>query len=333
MPADTFDNVKGQFPIGFFIWNCAEQEQFKQIEADVFDASGNLLTNKIIHSYGDNKRINEWIKQFDASSELKKQNLGIGFMEAKGSDFQNQNATNISNNCGTSHSLYFYINYHNIIPSAIYLAVRQAIAATWLNDRDQFLYPNNSWESDITFHNDCLAFTLFSGQNRISSGEGINHFIPFTEEQLGIKQDNFTSNCMTDFLAGKNPIIDGANTDDQLFAEELLMWQKPCIRDFSHAQEFISVEAVNVFNAGLELFKFYHKNPKTNEQTSIDYNINASLYDIREYFQGRNDKGKMNNKSSNEKYNLLIGNLRCALKVLAEKCISPKVYEHGFLKA
>jgi hypothetical protein len=61
------------------------------------------------------------------------------------------------------------------------------------------------------------------------------------------------------------------------------------------------------------------------------YNVNASLYDIKEFFQQRNANGKMNNKSEDEKYNELIGNLREALKVLAQK-IEPKVYEHGFLK-
>ena len=55
------------------------------------------------------------------------------------------------------------------------------------------------------------------------------------------------------------------------------------------------------------------------------------LSDIREYFQGRNEKGNMYAKSSDEKYNELIGNLRAELKILAEK-IEPKAYEYGFLK-
>ena len=59
--------------------------------------------------------------------------------------------------------------------------------------------------------------------------------------------------------------------------------------------------------------------------------LNASLYDIREHFQGRNDKGKMNNKSVNETYYVLISNLRSALKVLTSK-IASKVYEYGFLR-
>ncbi|MCL2116863.1 MAG: hypothetical protein FWH27_00395 [Planctomycetaceae bacterium] len=84
-----------------------------------------------------------------------------------------------------------------------------------------------------------------------------------------------------------------------------------------------SPTAKKVFDAGRPLWRYYHAQPGCN--------VNASLYDIREHFQGRNDKGKMNNTSDDETYNELIGNLRSALKVLATK-IEPKVYEYGFLK-
>jgi len=58
--------------------------------------------------------------------------------------------------------------------------------------------------------------------------------------------------------------------------------------------------------------------------------VNASLYDIREYFQDRNEKGNMNAKSTDKKYTELMGVLREKLSVLADK-IAEKVYEHGFL--
>jgi len=72
-----------------------------------------------------------------------------------------------------------------------------------------------------------------------------------------------------------------------------------------------------------ELWKYYH--------TQADCNAGASLHDIREHFQGRNDKGKMNNKSQDKNYNVLISNLRDKLKILAKK-IEPKAYEYEFLK-
>ena len=84
-----------------------------------------------------------------------------------------------------------------------------------------------------------------------------------------------------------------------------------------------SQQAQAVFKAGLAVWRHYHAQPNCN--------VNASLYDIREHFQGRDEKGKMNVKSSDENYNEMIGDLRASLKTLARK-IEPKVYEHGFLR-
>ena len=98
------------------------------------------------------------------------------------------------------------------------------------------------------------------------------------------------------------------------------------------AIEFSS-EAQAVFDAGRELWKYYHKTiyhiPILGE---AEEDVNAALYDIRAYFQGRNEQGKMNNKSEDERYMTLIGNLREKLQQLAEK-IEPKVYAYGFLKS
>jgi hypothetical protein len=84
-----------------------------------------------------------------------------------------------------------------------------------------------------------------------------------------------------------------------------------------------SAEAQAVFDAGRELWQYYH--------AQKDVNVNASLYDIREYFQGRNAQGRMNSKSDDATYTTLISELRSKLSILAEK-IQPKVYVYGFLK-
>lgn len=61
--------------------------------------------------------------------------------------------------------------------------------------------------------------------------------------------------------------------------------------------------------------------------------VNASLYDIKEFFQGRDEKGKMNipSKAKDEHYKILLSDLNLALDVLAKK-IEPKIYEYGFLR-
>lgn len=71
------------------------------------------------------------------------------------------------------------------------------------------------------------------------------------------------------------------------------------------------------------MWRYYHSKP------GVD--VNASLYDIKEYFQGRDAKGRMNSKSTDEEYNSLMAALQEKLQILADK-IEPKVYEHGFLR-
>ncbi len=309
VPADSFDNVKGKFPIGFMIWNSQKEEVFKEAIADVFDNDGNYLLKKKFIAYDDNHYINEWIKPFRANKNDKHI---VGKFPFMGNDFQQQNIIQINhlNMIYNKAAGQFLINSNNLI-IAIYFAVRKSIDANWLNDRDQFLYPNDGWKTDLEFQNDCLAFTLFS--NNIQSKFGTNHWIPFTEQEVNAK-DKFESNFMTQFIKGK---IKQEQTPD-LFViprnEESHNIQKPL--------EF-SEKATNVFNAGKELWKYYHAQPIVN--------VNASLYDIREYFQGRNEAGKMNNKSADENYMKLITQLRDNLKLLAKK-IEPKVYEYDFLK-
>ncbi len=199
------------------------------------------------------------------------------------------------------------ITKNNVVEMSIYLVMRHFTEATWLNDRDQFLYPNDGWKTDVEFQNDCLALTLFHGQNRVSANDGTNHWIPFTEMEVN-PREAFESHFMTDFLKGK---IKKAASD--LFQNDKTAKKEPLI---------FSDEAKAVFEAGKKLWQYYH--------AQSDTNVNASLYDIREHFQGRNEIGRMNNKSEDKTYNKLLKNLRETLEILELK-IQPKVYEYGFL--
>lgn len=138
-----------------------------------------------------------------------------------------------------------------------------------------------------------------------------NHFIPFSENEINAKEA-FKSNFMFKFINGeiKN------QTNNALFTDDFIP-QKPLK---------FSPQARAVLDVGREIFKYYHENA-----TNDKYNANASIYDIKAYFQGRNDKGKMNATSKDAHYNALMANLRKALKNLASK-IEPKIYEYEFLR-
>ena len=304
-PSKTFDNVSGLFPVAFLVWNLEKQNKIEKIKCDVFDDKGNKNGTKKFYTYKNSDYINEWISSYNKKPD--KEYLGF-LAGTNGNGFQHNNIVYILNKreqMGNPRGIFITID--NLIESSIYFAVRHCIKATWLNDRDQFIYPNNKWKKDIEFQNDCLAYTLFN--NNISSKHGVNHWIPFMEKEVNAR-DKFDSHFMIRFITGKEI----QNGYSNLFEQEE---DKPCIK-----REF-SPDATAVFDAGRELWKYYHTQPKCN--------VNASLYDIKEHFQGRNDKGKMNNKSEDEKYNELIKKLRDKIDILAQK-IEPKVYEYGFLK-
>ena len=305
-PSNTFDNVKGSFPIGFMIWDTSKQEKFKRVTADVYDRDGMRTGKKRFYACDDNQYMNEWIKPFRAKKNDK---TVIGKFPFKGNDFQNQNMIVVVNpemdyNVEAGQ---FLINANNLIQASIYFAVRKVIPANWLNDRDQFLRPSTKWKKDTEFQNDCLAYTLFS--NNIQSKHGVNHWIPFLENEINARS-KFDSHFMVSFISGK--LIQNRYAD--LFEQD---------GDEGFIKREFSATAKAVFAAGRKLWTYYHSQSKSN--------VNASLYDIREHFQGRNAQGRMNNKSVDETYNGLIAELRSALKTLATK-IEPKVYEYGFLK-
>jgi hypothetical protein len=300
VPANSFDNVKGNFPIGFMIWETDKKVRFKYRIADIYIKEGLFIGKRKFYAYDHSSYINDWLKELRCTQDIEKQ---IGVLNYRGNDFQHESYVFIDS-LGAEFSTKLSLNQHNLILVGIYFAVRKVILADWLNDRDQFLYPNDGWKSDREFRNDCLAYTLFN--NNIQSQYGANHWIPFTEEEVNAKS-KFKSNFMTDFIAGKiertngNLFTNGRKTKKLTF----------------------SLEAKDVFKAGRKLWTYYHSQKRCN--------VNASLYDIREHFQGRNASGKMNNKSNDETYNALIADLRLALRALAAK-IEPKVYEYGFLK-
>lgn len=303
VPAETFDNVKGKFPIGFTVWNTEMKTKINSIETDVYDKKGDYYSAKKF--YGDlPQNINKWIKSFDEKSTQP-----IGLIVSTAPDFQHNNQMCILSKQQERYC--FNITLKNLIKTSIYFSVRHCIDGTWLNDRDQYTYPVDGWQTDFQFQNDCLAFTLFNGQNKITSKDGTNKWIPFTEQEVNA-QAKFESSFMTDFMKGKIAI---ASSSETLFDSEQTS-AKP-------QQLVFSEEATAVFDAGRELWKYYH--------AQKDVNVNGSLYDIREYFQGRNDKGRMNSKSEDNVYMNLIGELRSKLSILADK-IKPKVYEYGFLK-
>jgi hypothetical protein len=81
----------------------------------------------------------------------------------------------------------------------------------------------------------------------VQSGFGVNHWIPFTENEVNAKE-KFESNFMSDFIKGKS------NQSNKLTA--CLADTTTNHFDINKPRQF-STEATEVFNAGRELWKYY----------------------------------------------------------------------------
>ncbi|RKV11537.1 hypothetical protein DDP46_07345 [Helicobacter pylori] len=385
VPADTFDNVKGQFPIGFLVWdtssilhkenplnlegNSKEEKQnsnlildqdnlkdnplkehfclldinapnrkmcpqsrtrtkgtqkhsttapFKThlhaVSLEIFDSFGGFLGSKKIYTHTIDKMLTlaDYLQKFQPT----KKDTTLGYLDPGRNSFQHQNLIHISiiDKSKQSHVKYFPIITPTILLVSVFFSIRHCIKATWQNDRDQFYAPyDDAFQDDSEFKNNCLAFMLFHTQNRITTAQGINHFIPFSENEVGPKE-RYLSHALLDFLKG------GIKEEsDSLFLND---------KKENKPLKF-SPSASKVFDAGREIYRYYH----TRDFANRPYNANASLYDIKEFFQGRNAQGKLNSpaKAKDEHYKQLYANLQDALKDLAKE-IQPKVYEYGFLR-
>ncbi|GAA8330569.1 hypothetical protein HpKG96_14540 [Helicobacter pylori] len=140
VPADSFDNVKGQFPIGFLVWDTATPplKPTNALNLEVFDSSGEFLGYKTFKPIVDKvKNINQYLKQYNINNS----NV-LGFIDCAGVDFQNNNFVNLANNKNFKRNITFFgLTLTNLLIGAIYFSIRHCIKATWQNDRDNFTPP------------------------------------------------------------------------------------------------------------------------------------------------------------------------------------------------
>ncbi len=305
IPANTFDNVSGQFPIAFCVWDTGERRVFSYREAHVYDRDGVRLPNKRVRAHDGDRLISQWLERYGLPGDYPP----VGQLISVGNDFQNNGVLFIDNvekgrRGGGRRTV---VSYGNVRVVCMYFAVRLCMPMSWLNDRDQFLWPRGAALEDDVFASDCLAFTLLHGKLNVSAGVGTNYWIPFGEEAVNARS-RYASHFMVDYLAGRLPIrMNGVLLDEGLP-------QGGKVR--------FSEEAQALMDAGLVLWRYYHAQPGAD--------VNASYYDIRRHFQGVNAQGRMNAKSEDGEYMRLVGEVRERRRVLGERIVA-KVYAYGFL--
>lgn len=123
IPADTFDNVKGQFPIGFLVWDTSKIGKQKHIKVNVYDRNNKSLGKKRFYILDENtKNIGKWIAEY----RQKNTENSLGMLNSGRVDFQNQKLVYIKHYVSdTAHALTITI----IIPCSVFFATRHCIKA------------------------------------------------------------------------------------------------------------------------------------------------------------------------------------------------------------
>ena len=294
-PANTFDNVKGDFPIGFHIWDTSQKEEFSEIVSDVYNAKAKRMGTRTVRTYDSKKLITQWLVSYRTDG-----GTPVGFISCKGNDFQNAGYIFIVNaKSQLPAPRGSWINEDNLKQACIYYSVRHAVPKTWINDRDQFCWPEDSWENDEEFISDCIMYTIVN--LNISASKGVNHWLPFQEKEVNAP-DIFRSHFLQEFIEGKR----GGDL-------------------FSLSKHIgFSIEAESLRAALAALYQYYFS------KTS-DY-CDPSYYDIREFFCGRDTDGKLRSDSGDERFNQLNNEIKKAEELVRRK-IEEGAYRHIFLYA
>ncbi len=229
----AFDGLKGDFPIGFLVWQTrmvGPHIPIEEVVTDVLNRKAEPIGEKRFFNVAGKDSLNVWVERPKPNDKLvvplknavhpavKSIDVrgrfwsdgAIGQMLCDSNDPQHagQRTAIFSSTYGSPGA--FFINSNNLWQAAIVFAVRRLIKPTWLNDRDQFLQPTAPLTD--AFKTDCLVWMLFNGSNLTASADDlqwagkswsiVNHFIPYTEAEVGAP-GRFESDFMVQYTAGK----------------------------------------------------------------------------------------------------------------------------------
>ena len=224
----AFDGLSGNFPIGFLVWDLSHKQPAISVSTIALDRWGQAIGEKTFYRVCAQQLLSDWIRRPRSNKQdaLPLKNAisppgptkdlrgdkwadgAIGSMLSNSNMPQKTAIMTALFSSGYCNAGAFFVTPENLWKAAIVFSVRRLIKPTWLNDRDQFLQPSEPLTDE--FKSDCLVWMLFSGSNLSAGADGlhwndrdwslVNHFIPFTEAQVGAK-GRFESDFMVRYMA------------------------------------------------------------------------------------------------------------------------------------
>lgn len=225
----AFEGLKGDFPIGFLIWDTRVRTPISEVGVVALDRNGSAVGEKTFTNIENSRLLATWvprpatnktpamplkgaIEAATAKADVRGTRWSddaVGWFNCAGNDLQQASKLTMMLSSGFGSGRGYFVNSENLWQAAIVFSVRRLIKPTWLNDRDQFLQPTQPLSD--TFKSDCLVWMLFNGSNLTAGADGLrwndrdwsltNHFIPFTEAEVGAKA-RFESDFMVRYMRG-----------------------------------------------------------------------------------------------------------------------------------
>ena len=187
----TFEGLKGNFPIGFFIWDTSKDFSITTVTANALNLSGDTIGQKTFLNFDGRSLLTDWVCRPPSNTEptipLKGaiapatatkdlrgdrwSDNAIGWLNCAGNDPQNADSKTFLLSSGYGSARGFFVTPENLWQAGVVFAVRRLIKPTWLNDRDQFLQPSEPLTDE--FKSDCLVWMLFNGSNLSAGADGL----------------------------------------------------------------------------------------------------------------------------------------------------------------
>ena len=314
----SFDGCKANFPVGFLIWNLAENIplESQSVALDIFNEGVFKIGTKTLQAEKREEFLSKWINRPPAtkifpplSSALtvaaqnkdRRDRIAENFLASfmcNGNDFMHQNRAAFLSGPYVSAGA-MSITPENFAQCMVVHMVRRLPKATWLNDRDQFMQPTKTLPAE--FISDAVVWSLFAASNQTASLRDVLY-----EGKIYQMPNNLYPWLLSEIKTWRLP---------EKFSEQLSAAQDryAALWLAEHSAE-ISSEAAAVLSAGKEVYqKFY---------AYFELKVDAARWKITDW-----DAGWYQVRMSLEK----LDNLPAAFKVLSEKLL-PQIYELGFLR-
>ena len=321
--SQNFQGCKGKFPVGFLIWNLAENIplESQQISLDVFNTNIEKVAVKKVNSAPANEALNRWVfrptgvKKFpplssalnvNSKNKLIRDKIPENFLASlicTASDFSHQNYTALLS------GPYVGVGSFSVIPenftkAMIIHAVRRLPKATWLNDRDQFMQPTKNLSAE--FITDAVIWSLFAPSNQTVSLRNVKY-----EGQIYQMPNNLYPFKISEIKKWRLPseiAIQLELAQEDRFAAKWLE---------SHRAE-ITAEGAAVLARAKEIYKVFYENLNALDVVALKIeNWDVGWYQIRMAVKAFSDDENTN--------------FQKAFKALGEKLL-PQIYELGFLR-